>query len=132
MSKRMLATGLALVLIICCLTPADAQTGFIAACFDPAFSIESDPHPCQAGLHALWFAAVNWSTFITCVQFQVDYPPFMQIIVENNAGSIAFGTTSTGLAMSWALPQNGFFHVLISRVDDRNRADHVGPSKSAL
>jgi hypothetical protein len=127
MSKRVLATGFALMLIMLSFSVTSAQTPFVAVYFDHAFQTEASPvapNPCPGigVLDTLYIAATNFNAFLSGIEFQVHYPPSLIWITDfDTPPTVAvpgatFGNTPTGISVGWANPQNGFFTVEICKV----------------
>ena len=120
---RMRALVLALALMIVMVGAASAQIPFIAVYFDQWHSVEAlppppcaDPCPGVGVIDYLWVALANANTFVTGVDFKVDYPPEMIWMQDLGTQPAVIGNTRDGLSMGWALPQNGWGAVPICTV----------------
>ena len=117
MYRRFIATGFALLLLVVCVGSVSAQTGYIAAYYDNGFSIESANCPGDSTISTMYIAAVNWNMYVNGVQFKVNYPSGIEWILDFGYGTdIVLGTTPTGMARSWSLPQNGYQPLLVCKV----------------
>ena len=56
----------------------------------------------------MWILLANANTFVTGVDFKVNYPPEMIWLQDLDTQPVTIGNTNTGLSMAWALPQNGY------------------------
>jgi hypothetical protein len=60
---------------------------------------------------------VNFNVFITGAQFQIAYPEgFIHWIADVDTPPVTAGNTVEGIALGFALPQNGFSPVPLCRV----------------
>ena len=115
MCKRVFATGFALLILVLSVGTASAQTPFIAVYFDHAYQVEGNP-PAPAGdpcpgidvVGYLYIALVNSNTFVTGVEFAVNYPPEIFWMADLDTQPVTVGNTPNGFSMGWAAPQNGF------------------------
>lgn len=95
---------------------ASAQTGYIAVYFDNGFSQESGNCPGNGIPDSLYIAAVNWNMYVNGVQFKVNYPSAISYLADFGTQPVTAGNTDIGLAMGWALPQNGYQPVFVCGV----------------
>lgn len=116
MFKRVIAAGFALLLLALFIAPASAQTGYVAVYFDENLTIEQMNCPGAGIPQTLTIAMVNWNMFIMGVQFQVQYPPELIWLADFNLQPVTAGTTPTGFAQGWAIPQNGFGPIKVCNV----------------
>ena len=110
MSKRVFATGFALLFLVLSVGIVSAQTSpFVAVYFDRSFQIE-DQNPCPGigVLDTLYVELVNANVFVSGVEFAVNYPPEVAWISDLNTQPATVGQTPIGLSMGWGTPQNGF------------------------
>jgi hypothetical protein len=116
MCKRVFITGFALLLVTLCIAPASAQVQpFIGAFFDEALTQETKDCP-GAVLDTLYIGLYNANSFIVGAEYQISYPPSIAWILDLGTPPVTIGNTVTGIAMGFALPQNGFFPVLLHSV----------------
>ena len=92
---------------------ADAQTPTIGVYFDEFGSVETKDCPGDGMLDQVYFYLRNANTQVSGVQFRVSYGPYLNWVGDNLTTQVEIGATFSGLAASWALPQNGFFPVNI-------------------
>jgi hypothetical protein len=126
MSKRVLATGFALMLIMLSVSVTSAQIPFVAVYFDHAFQTEASPvapNPCPGlgVLDTLYIAATNFNAFLSGLEFAVSYPPSIMWLNDFDFttptnGAITLGATPTGISVGWSMPRNGFFTVDVGKV----------------
>jgi hypothetical protein len=95
-----------------------AQVPFIATYFDADYSVESAPNPCPGigVVDFMWVALRNTNTFVSGVEFKVNYPMQMIWLADLGIQPVTVGNTNAGISMSWALPQNGFYTIPICQV----------------
>lgn len=109
MCKRVF--GVVFLTLLVSIGVASAQTQpFIAVYFDQTFQTEAvDPCPGIGVFDTLYVEFVNANTFVSGVEFSINYPPELSHVSDINAtGSVVLGTTWGGFSMSWSTPQNGF------------------------
>ena len=120
MSKRVLATGFALMLIMLSSSVTSAQTPFIAVYFDNTYQTEATVFPggCPGigVLDTLYVAITNANAFLSGVEFAVNYPPEITWVADLGTQPVTIGNTQSGISMGWATPQNGFSTVRICGV----------------
>lgn len=121
----------ALALTIVLVGAASAQIPFIAVYFDEYYSIEalppppcSDPCPGIGVLDNMWIALANANTYVSAVEFKVNYPPETVWLADLDVQPVTFGNTRDGISMAWALPQNGYVAVPICKVQFMWNCDH--------
>ncbi|UCG52821.1 MAG: hypothetical protein JSW58_04510 [Candidatus Latescibacterota bacterium] len=124
MCRRVLATGIALMLIVLTVNIADAQVSwpspkpFIAVYFDEpgqieAYPIAPDPCPGVGVLDTLWVYLVNSNQMVNGVQFCIDYPPAITWLSDLWTQPVAVGATpctspAGGLSMGYDPRRLGF------------------------
>ena len=120
MSKRVLATGFALMLIMLSFGITSAQTPFVAVYFDNTWQTEATVFPGGCAgigvLDTLYIALTNANTFVSGVEFAVNYPPELMFLGDLWTQPVTVGNTQSGISMGWATPQNGFGTVFICGV----------------
>lgn len=96
-------------------TVASAQTPFIAVYFDEKFTSQQKDCPGPVA-DQLYVVLSNANTFVSGAEYSVTYPGSMTFLADTNLPPVAIGSTPSGLALGYALPQNGFFAVLLHTV----------------
>jgi hypothetical protein len=116
MSKRVLITGFALLLLTLCIAPASAQVQpFIGAFFNEGLTEETKDCP-GAVLDTLYVAMYNANAFVIGAQYQITYPASMNWLADVGTPPATIGITPTGISMGYPLPLNGFFPILLHSV----------------
>ena len=73
--------------------------------------------PGTAGaLGTAWIIAYNFNCLVTGIELQVDYPTQITWFADIGTQPVTIGNTLNGMAMGWALPQDGFQGVVICSV----------------
>ena len=122
MCKPVTTVLVALLLIASSFTILSAQTPFVAVYFDNALQFETATCPLAPPgtvVQQIFVAAVNFNSFITGIEFQVNYPPELQWIGESYPfpAAVAVGTTATGLEIGFGLPApNGNNAIIVAVV----------------
>jgi hypothetical protein len=108
----------AIVSMIAMAGAASAQTPYIQVYFDAGFQEASADCPTVVGtLDTLYIVAHNFNMFIGAAEFMVDYTSHLTPLAEQANGTpLVIGESSTGVAISWPLPQNGFDPFLMMTV----------------
>lgn len=117
MPKRVIATGFALLLLALFIAPASAQTRYIGVYFDWGLTTEQANCPSAPPLtvaDTIWIAMVDWDMNVSGVQFKVDYPPEMVWLGDQAHPPVYQGNTRDGFAVGFAIPQNGYFPILVT------------------
>jgi hypothetical protein len=92
-----------------------AQTPFIAVYFDEGLSQESKD--CPGFVVDTWYvAALNFNTFLSGAEFQIQYPPAVMYVADLNLPPVVVGNTAAGISMGFALPVNGFSPITLCAV----------------
>jgi len=114
------ATLLVFALMVISAATVSAQTTpFIGVYFDNTWQTESTMFPGCPGVDVfdtLYVAITNTNTFISGVEFAVNYPPELLWISDLWVQPVTVGNTQSGISMGWATPQNGFSTVQICGV----------------
>jgi len=100
-------------------TTASAQTPFIAAYFDEGFtSLQEDCPAAPPGtvLGTLHVVLVNANAFVTGAEYRILYPASIAWLADQDTPPVTLGISPTGIALGYNVPQNGFFPVLLHRV----------------
>ncbi|UCH84512.1 MAG: hypothetical protein JSW50_02125 [Candidatus Latescibacterota bacterium] len=117
---RILATGFALILLVLCVGIASAQIPFIGVYFDNTWQAEATMAcqcPPDGTIDTLYIALTNANTFVTGVEFKVNYPAVaFSYLGDIWTQPVTVGTTATGISMGWPNPQNGFTTIPICGV----------------
>ncbi len=104
---------------------ASAQTPYIGVFFDKTgIAMSKDCPGGGATLQQLFFILYNTNRNVSAVEFKVVYPPELlwladqdfptpDILAPIDRKGTTFGVTPTGVSAAWALPQNGFFPIII-------------------
>ena len=105
---------------------AGAQSPYIAVYFDQYHTQETKE--CPGFVLDTWYvAAVNFNVFITGTEFKVEYPPVVTWAADLpgvNPADLVIGDTSTGISMTWGLPQIGFGSFELCQVQVNWNCDH--------
>jgi hypothetical protein len=114
------ATLLVFVLMVFSAVAVSAQAPFIAVYFDNTFQTEATINPggCPGvgTIDTLYIAITNANSFVSGVDFAVNYPPELFFISDMWTQPVTVGTTQNGISMGWGSPQNGFSTVFICGV----------------
>ncbi|UCG52977.1 MAG: hypothetical protein JSW58_05310 [Candidatus Latescibacterota bacterium] len=130
MFKRLVATGIVVVVIALSVVITNAQTPYVAVYFDRTFQTEAKPpypppQPCPGVgvFDTLYVAASNFNILVTGAEFQIDYPALYMTWVGEwsptfthpQFGELAYwpvklGTSPTGVSLGAGdiTFQNGF------------------------
>jgi hypothetical protein len=114
---RLIVIGL--VLAAMASAPVLAQTPIVQVYFDEQFTAAGDCPSDAPGtvIDTLYVYAVNFDMFFTAIDFSISYPPQITWFGDTPAnGGLMLGTTISGAAIAWTLPQNGFAPVQICQV----------------
>jgi hypothetical protein len=109
---------------------AGAQTSYIGVFSEVALWDPPPPGGCPIGdglsnafippgvgvVDSLYVIAYNLNCLVTGIEFQVLFPPAMTWIADVCVQPVTFGTTASGLAMGWAIPQDGFKAINVATV----------------
>jgi hypothetical protein len=116
--KRALLT-IAIVCTIAIAGSALAQTPNIAVYFDANYQVGSENCPAApplSVLDTLYVVGHNFNMWIGSCEFQIDYPPQMQIMGDIYDSDLQIGNTWSGIGLVWNPPKNGFVDALLCRV----------------
>ncbi|UCG53320.1 MAG: hypothetical protein JSW58_07140 [Candidatus Latescibacterota bacterium] len=126
MSKRVLAIGFALMLMVFVTGNVSAQFPnphpFIGVYFDSgcsvdAFPLPPDPCPGVGVLDTLYICLVNANAFVLAVEFSVSYCPALTWLADLDTPPTTFGTTPTGISIGFgSTPKNGFSPISVCKV----------------
>ncbi|MFQ5511152.1 MAG: hypothetical protein ACE5EO_04820 [Candidatus Krumholzibacteriia bacterium] len=111
MNSRLLAVGLALVLVSLCFLSSHAQV--------PTYSIvlSNKPHCPGVGVaDTLTILLVDAGAPICGAAFQVTYPPSMLWIADFDTAPATVGTTPSTVSMAWPTPLDGLSPIVCARV----------------
>jgi len=104
---------LVVVALMATVVAVSAQTPYIAVYFDQYLTQETTVCP-GVGVTGTWYvAAKNFNAFLTGAEFAIQYPPAVTWLADLNKPAASIGSTPSGISMGFALPQNGFFPVLL-------------------
>lgn len=110
--KKALAVVLAIALAGVVAT-ANAQVPNVQVYFNSAYShTQTD---CKGlGVQDQWYVVMNnWNMWVLAVDFSIVYPPAVVHMGDVPPPAVAFlGSSPSGIALSWSLPQNGFSPLL--------------------
>jgi hypothetical protein len=113
-----IATTVVLTLVVLALvgaSVASAQTPFIAVYFDENFTSLQKTCP-GPGPDDLYVVLSNANTFVSGAEYRIAYPAAMTWLADTNTPPVALGISPNGISLGFALPQNGFFAVLLHTV----------------
>jgi hypothetical protein len=113
---KILVMALLAVSVVGVWTSANAQTGYVAVYFNQGMSLEQKDCPGASVIDTLYIGAVNWNMFLAGIQFKVNYPATFSTVIDEDNGWAHVGTTATGYATGFGVPQNGYLPVLVTRV----------------
>jgi len=116
MCKRVIATGFALVILTLCFSTSFAQTPYVGVFFDSFYTQQTEDCPGFNVLDELYVAAFNFNVLVGGIQFRILYPNSIQWLADLDTQPVTSGNTRDGIAMGWAIPQNGFAPVFVCRV----------------
>jgi hypothetical protein len=107
--KKVLAVVLTVAFISLWAYSASAQTPHVVVFFDEDFWTQTT-EVCQGigTLDTLSVVAVGWNMFISAIEYSVSYPPSLIWLADLPVTQLNIGTTPSGVATTWGLPQNGF------------------------
>lgn len=110
------AISLLLVVIIIGISlPVVAQTPKIQVFYDPAMGPLHTNRVCQGVgvLQTLYVIALDFNTFLSGAEFQLEYPPELVWIADQAVPPVTLGSTPAGISMGWATPLNAFGPVVL-------------------
>jgi hypothetical protein len=114
------ATLLVFVMVVLSAAAVHAQTTpFIAVYFDNTYQTEATINPggCPGFgvLDTLYFALTNANTFVSGVEFAVNYPPVLNFISDINVpASVVLGNSQSGISLGFGSTHaNGFSTVIL-------------------
>jgi len=113
MCSRVLAAGFAL-LLICSASVVSAQTPFIAVYFDANYTqVQKDCPPGPAGtvFDQFYVVLVNANRFVSGAEYRIQFGAAVMWLAATGLPPVALGTSPTGIALGFPVPQNGFFPV---------------------
>jgi len=67
-------------------------------------------------LDTIYVVANNFNMWMSAVEYKVEYPPEVIWLADNTGSDINIGTSPTGIATSWPLPQNAFVPFAVNKV----------------
>ena len=120
MRSRVFAIGFSLALLTISVASVGAQTPFIAVYFDQNFQhlqAECPTAPAGTVLDQFFVVLVNASAFVSGAEYRIEYPASVMWLADTNLPPVSIGSSPTGIALGFNLPQNGFFAVLLQTVD---------------
>ncbi|MFQ5510371.1 MAG: hypothetical protein ACE5EO_00850 [Candidatus Krumholzibacteriia bacterium] len=94
---------------------ASAQQPYIGVFFNRVGTPEQKNCPGVGLVDSLFFIAYNFNTNVVGIEFKVNYPASMSWVADLETQPVTIGTTPTGMSMGWALPQNGFSPIFVSK-----------------
>lgn len=97
-------------------TPAPAQTPSIGVFFDEYLTRMDKDCPPGGGLDSAYVVALNFNTFISAVEYAINYPASMTWLSDFDIPPVTLGTTPAGITEAWSLPLNGYNPVVVARV----------------
>jgi hypothetical protein len=115
--------AIALAFVTLAASAVSAQTPFVAVYFDNTFTQETANCPGLGLFQTLYVVAINFNAFLSGIEYSITYPAALSYIADLNqlggsvaAGGFTFGSTPVGTSMGFAIPQNGFFPLLLQTV----------------
>jgi len=107
--KKVLAVVLTVAFVSMWAYAASAQTPHVVVFFDEGYWTQTTSDCGGIGtLDTLSVVAVGWNMFINAIEYSVSYPPSITWLADIPVTPLNIGNTSSGVATSWSLPQNGF------------------------
>jgi hypothetical protein len=117
--KKVLAVVLAAAFVGLTAYGVQAQTPNIQFYFDVNTTMASMDCPGSGGPVSGYVVAANLGVFFSSIDYSISYPPSMTWVADASVdpvNQLNIGTTPTGVASAWALPQNGFEPIKIMQV----------------
>jgi hypothetical protein len=83
---------------------------------DKASLDQCPPDPPGTVLDSLYVVAQNFDMWMSAIEYQVIYPPQIMWLSDNTGTGINIGSSPTGIATAWPLPQNAFVSFAANKV----------------
>jgi hypothetical protein len=112
-------TLLAVTAVIAAVTMAtgvEAQTPYVGVFFDTDFTRMDKFCPAGGGLDSAFVVANNFNAFISGIEYAINYPVSMTWLSDYDTPPVTIGSTPTGISEGFALPQNGFFPIVVAKI----------------
>jgi hypothetical protein len=106
----------AVLAAVLCTTGVQAQTPHVGVFFDTGFTRMDKDCPVGGGLDSAFVVAMNFNAFLTGIEYAINYPLSMTWLSDYGTPPVTIGSTPTGISEGFALPQNGFFPVVVAKV----------------
>jgi hypothetical protein len=150
-SDMKLLSFILVLLLPTAVNSASLQAPHIQIYFDTPFtgtSAKNCPYaPPMTRVDSFYVVAKNFDAYISAIEYSVDYPPEIYHLGDITDG-LAIGSSATGIAIAWPLPQNAFFPLVVAkalfvwdcqecwgnqgRVEDRPLCANVHPGSGYL
>lgn len=109
--KKALAVVLAVAMAGTMAVTASAQVPNVQVYFDPAYNNTQTNCKPSSTIDTWYVVLNNWNMFVQGVDFSIVYPPavfWTGDVLPDPLTMASLGNSPTGIAVTWALPQNGF------------------------
>ena len=114
--RKVLAVVLAVAVLGFTAYTADAQVANVQVYFDANFT-QTQAICGGVGIpQDLFVVANNFGMFMSAIEYKVVLPPSLFYIAEVTTAPVIVGNALAGVAMSWAVPQDAFGALGVSRI----------------
>lgn len=113
---KALLVVLTAVVVAATVMPAVAQTPTVSIFFDQNLTRMDKDCPVGGGLDSLFVVGLNFNTFMSAIEYAINYPASMTWVSDYATPPVTLGTTPTGITSGWPLPLNGFNPIVFTKV----------------
>ena len=84
--------------------------------FDQSFTQMAEDCPSGGGIDSAFVVAMNFNTFISGIEYSINYPTTMTWVGDYGTPPVTIGQTPAGISEGFGLPQNGFLPIVVAKV----------------
>ncbi len=114
--KALIVWVATVVAVVTAVTPTLAQTPTVGIFFDEYLTRMDKDCPPGGGLDTAYVVASGFNTFISAIEYAVNYPASMTWVGDLDTPPVTLGTTPTGITEAWPLPLNGYNPLVVARI----------------
>jgi hypothetical protein len=93
-----------------------AQTPYVAVYFDVPLTRMDEDCPSGGGVDSAFVVARNFNAFIVGIEYSINYGMMVSWISDYWTPPVTIGTTPTGISEGFALPQNAFGALVVTKI----------------